>query len=50
MTHEDVVVAVGRADSGGNVFAADELARVTATNLGGELAAVIDTATALRPR
>jgi nicotinamidase-related amidase len=46
----DATHTFDRADPAGEVVAADELARVTATNLHGEFATVIDTATALRQR
>jgi nicotinamidase-related amidase len=44
----DATHTFDRPDPHGEVVAADELARVTATNLHGEFATVIDTATALR--
>ena len=43
----DATHTFDRADPFGGVVAADELARVTATNLHGEFATVVDTATAL---
>jgi nicotinamidase-related amidase len=43
----DATHAFDRADPFGGVVAAEELARVTATNLHGEFATVVDTATAL---
>jgi len=46
----DATHTFDRADPAGELVAADELARVTATNLHGEFATVIDTATALRQR
>jgi nicotinamidase-related amidase len=46
----DATHTFDRADPAGELVAADDLARVTATNLHGEFATVIDTATALRQR
>jgi nicotinamidase-related amidase len=43
----DATHAFDRPDPAGEIVPADELARVTATNLHGEFATVIDTATAL---
>ncbi len=44
----DATHTFDRADPQGGIVTADELARVTATNLHGEFATVVDTATALR--
>ena len=44
----DATHTFDRADPFGGVVPADELARVTAANLHGELATVVDTAAALR--
>jgi nicotinamidase-related amidase len=44
----DATHTFDRADPAGDIVPADDLARITATNLHGEFATVIDTATALR--
>ena len=46
----DVTHTFDRPDPAGAIVAAEDLARVTATNLHGEFATVVDTATALRER